>query len=258
MRKFHPIILLLFCTVLFYSKNICLAETCNESSYPDQYYFNGCDNTSILSWDWSNTPIELDPNSNVTIQVTGGKGPYLWTVNGNGFYLDQDMTLDNMVTNTPSVTLYAINACGPCEITVTDVCGATVSNSVRSSGGHWVKISSSTLIPGLKGMPHTDLSQVYSCADQSNVWCMTYSSSGPTYHGVGENGRYRVVNWRYHKYYGRSGLYSSCDSCSNPPAYGHMDDVPGFPYDWCWVFGGSKPYNCDYIRYRDVFEWQCN
>ena len=208
--------------------------------------------------------MQVGANGQGSIAITGGHAPYTWVVNGNGFFFDPDHTLQSMTTGSTVVTLYAQNACGPCKITITDACGTTVFNYTRSDQGQWVYISSNTVVTGLKAVPHTDFEHIYTCIDSNNVWCITFSSSGPTYEGTGENGKYRVSNWRYHKYYGGSGDYDSCEAAacsSDPPGYGHLNDVPGFPYNWCWYFNpyGNPPfYRCDYIAYRWVQEWQCN
>lgn len=257
MKSLRYAVFTCLCALWLFSVSSYAGDICNEPNYPDQYDFEDCEDASELSWDWENSDMELSPSSSGTVRVTGGQSPYTWTVSGSGFYLDEEATQTTIITDNPAITIYTNAACGPCDVTITDGCGTTVENSVRSSDGEWVQISDSTQVSGLMAIPHTDMSTVYTCADGNNVWCITYSSSGPTYKGTGENGRYRVINSRYHKYYGSSGSYASCADCSEP-YYGRIDDVPGFPYDWCWEFGGSKPYNCDYIKYRKVYEWQCN
>ena len=248
---------LLFCNFSWAS------DVCGDGAgYPDQYPFKNCGSVSTLTWDHANSCEELGDNSSCMVSVAGGQGPYTWTISGTGFSFASGQT--SIQTSENTVTVFTQDACGAGSITVSDGCGVSVEGFVRSSRGHWVAISPNTEVTGLKAVPHTDFEHIYTCIDANNVWCMTYSSSGPTYEGIGENGRYRVGNFRYHKYYGDAGDYNSCNASacsSDPPGYGHLEDVPGFPYDWCWYFNpyGNPPfYRCDYIKYRWVQEWQCN
>jgi hypothetical protein len=97
---------------------------------------NCCDGVEPLAWDTSVSPEVMSPNSVVTIAVTGGRGPYTWTVIGEKFQFRNGSTL--IETALPEVNFHAlVGACGMADIAVTDGC-STVTGSVRSTAGSWV------------------------------------------------------------------------------------------------------------------------
>ncbi|SPD72561.1 conserved hypothetical protein [uncultured Desulfobacterium sp.] len=82
---------------------------------------------------WGSNPETIAPGTSVLISVTGGKGPFFWSVSGPGFSL-----ATNGVSESNSNLLIADeNACGSATITVTDDCGFDVTGYVRSTVGVW-------------------------------------------------------------------------------------------------------------------------
>jgi len=91
---------------------------------------NQCE-SSALAWSEDN-PETIDRNDQVAVSVTGGVGPYNWSVQGTGFSLGTSETEDgvNLLNSDAS-------ACGPATIKVTDACGTTVTGYVRCTVGQW-------------------------------------------------------------------------------------------------------------------------
>ena len=114
------------------------AEPVCEPSYPDQAS-RECGEVEPISWVASNFEAEIAPTGSKALSVSGGRGPYTWTISGNGFYLDSDYTSKNLTTDSSSVTIYSNNACGSGQITISDTCGSST-GSVRSTNGKWTRI----------------------------------------------------------------------------------------------------------------------
>jgi len=84
-----------------------------------------------MEWAESN-PETIDQDDQIAISVTGGEGPYKWTVGGAGFSLGASETEDgvNLLNADES-------ACGAATIKVTDACETTVTGYVRCTEGYW-------------------------------------------------------------------------------------------------------------------------
>ena len=119
-------------------------------SLPDIFYKYFFNYTGLQYWEWKcpDSPEDLvydDENSAdvvsdgnwAYIRVEGGTGPYTFEVDGQGFYLDQAHTLIEYVTSSLFTKVYATDACGVCDITVTDNCGFIVTGVINSDQGVW-------------------------------------------------------------------------------------------------------------------------
>jgi hypothetical protein len=83
---------------------------------------------------WGSNPETISPGTSVLVEVTGGMGPFWWTVSGSsGFHLAQS-GLSESRTN---LLIADGLACGTATITVTDDCGFEVTGHVRSTEGKW-------------------------------------------------------------------------------------------------------------------------
>ena len=105
---------------------------------------NQCDDCGT-ALAWGSNPETITPGTSVFLSVTGGKGPFFWSVSGTGFSL-----ANNGTTDLPSNLLIADgSACGSATITVTDNCGFEVTGYVRSTVGVWCLIDtcSTTSMP---------------------------------------------------------------------------------------------------------------
>jgi hypothetical protein len=86
---------------------------------------------------WGSNPETIAPGTSVLVEVTGGKGPFWWTVSGSsGFHLAQNGASESR-TNLLIADGYA---CGTATITVTDECGFDVTGYVRSTAGVWTLV----------------------------------------------------------------------------------------------------------------------
>ncbi|MBA7630061.1 hypothetical protein ES703_37569 [subsurface metagenome] len=85
-----------------------------------------------MTWSEDNEET-IDPEDSIPISVTGGLGPYKWSVEGTGFSLGAPTTEDGVnLLNSDGA------ACGSATITVTDACGTMVTGYVRCTAGQWV------------------------------------------------------------------------------------------------------------------------
>ena len=86
---------------------------------------------------------KIDRGGIKTISVVGGLPPYIWTVNNNGFWLDQGQTddLDNVIYVDTTSDCVA-------TITVVDKRGEEATGYVRLADGHWQTIGNDCVIPG--------------------------------------------------------------------------------------------------------------
>ena len=99
-----------------------------------------CECAEGMEWDTDNSPETIVAGSSVQVYVTGGRGPYAWSVSGAGYSL----LVAETVTGTNQITCVE----GLCEtdfdviaeITITDDCGNTVVGTLRNAEGEWVLI----------------------------------------------------------------------------------------------------------------------
>jgi hypothetical protein len=92
-----------------------------------------CPVDPVMTFDDASTPDTIDPNSSISVYVTGGLGDYTWSVAGTGY------TLNNVTTSGVSNTLNCpAGSCGvefgaSASITVTDACGTAVNFKIRNT-----------------------------------------------------------------------------------------------------------------------------
>ena len=141
-------------------------DQCEEPPYPDQFPFKECAVAEPLSWDWDNTDMEIGASSEGTVSVSGGSGPYTWTISGSGFFLDSGHTLKTITTTQASVTIFTDGACGPADVTVIDGCEKTKQEIVRSSEGRWNRLGSWRTRDYIANL-HAD---IYKCVTNMYGW----------------------------------------------------------------------------------------
>jgi len=111
-----------------------------------------------VAYDSVNSDETVDQNGTATIIVTGGCGPFTWSVEGTGFSIPAS-------TESRGNTLTADDtACGTATITVTDACGDSCEGIVRCTEGRWVYQGH---VCGLSGV---GVLLDYSCTDCSRGW----------------------------------------------------------------------------------------
>jgi len=90
-----------------------------------------CEGVDPMTWSEDNEET-IDPNDQIALSVTGGAGPYTWSVEGTGFSLGASETEDGVNLLNSDET-----ACGTAQISVIDICGNECSGGVRCSAGEW-------------------------------------------------------------------------------------------------------------------------
>jgi len=136
--KFIFLLFLLFIGLcLLPCHSLLASDICGDGAgYPDQYPYKNCGGVSTLSWDQENSCEELEDNASCAVAVTGGQGPYTWTISGTGFHF-----LDNHTrVQSPEIDVFTDDGCGSATITVTDKCGS-ITGYIRSSDGQWIFVS---------------------------------------------------------------------------------------------------------------------
>lgn len=128
---------LVICLMALPSLCFCAEPDC-DLAYPDQAS-RECGDVEPMAWVISNSETEMGATDNRSVSVTGGKEPYSWTIEGNGFFFTSNGSLKAMSTSSPSATILTYNACGSGRVTITDACGFGVSNAVRSISGKWTE-----------------------------------------------------------------------------------------------------------------------
>jgi len=146
-----------------------------------------CTEDPFIEYDTANSDETIDRNGSAALFVIGNNGPFIWSISGTGF------TLENEGQPTgPTNTLYADGtACGAATITVTGCDGIVVTGYVRCASGTWVQ---------------TDYCQVVSK-------CMGF-------YNCGTGGCEEIIGkYKYHDQYCVQFYSYQCGSC-----YGFGDD----------------------------------
>lgn len=99
-----------------------------------------CQCAEGMEWDTANSPETIVAGSSVQVFVTGGRGPYTWSVSGNGYSLLVPETVTGVNQVTCAEGLCEIDFDTNAEITVTDDCGTSVTGTLRNAEGEWVLV----------------------------------------------------------------------------------------------------------------------
>lgn len=179
-----------------------------------------CQCAEGMEWDTENSPETIVAGSSVTVFVTGGRGPYTWSVSGNGYSLLAAVTEmgQNQVTCADGACGQAFDAVA--HITVTDACDVTVNGALRNTSGQWVTISSC----GYTGTAHTVSIVEGNYKYIDDYWC---SKDEPGYNCS----EIEVP-------------HSPCE-CTGHTSYNCEAEAPGFPI------------NCGCPEGSEIQEWQC-
>ncbi len=169
-RKYKYLYFLISFLLLACSSSYAVDDAC----YPDQYPFDGCDDSISLQWDETNSVEEVGANSAGSVSALGGRRLYTWEISGQGFYLDEAGTLKTLITNNSSVTFHTIGACGAGTIMLTDSCGNQIKKEVRSSNGTWASIGNQCVLSGVDNQ-------------------VTYNGSAPYFYTYAIDGKYKQV-----------------------------------------------------------------
>jgi len=102
-----------------------------------------CEGQAKLKWTGPYHPSDIvNPNSQKSVSIKGGCPPYSWSVNGNGYWLENDLTydLENILYSDTVADCLA-------SITVIDKYGQQVTGYLRRPG-QWVSLGSICKVPG--------------------------------------------------------------------------------------------------------------
>ncbi len=205
--------------------------------------------TSSFAFDNSSTSDTIAPGATVSIYVTGGVGPYAWSVVGTGYTLGSATTPDGTVVNT------LISASGSCGVqyapyavvTVVDACGDSIEFDIRNTGGQWVQKEDASASPRFSG----------DCGGGASRSCPDGGLSYNVYDGY--------KRWRFRNIAYFDGD-CTCDWTTREWSAGSDRPACGTPYN-CWVIAQpflSDPVDacCSGVLHTDGFkyyyyEWEC-
>ena len=91
-------------------------------------------------YDYESSPEVLNDNAHTVVYWDDGKAPFTATIVGEGFFADYGKTEKTKVVTTRYLHLYSGDACGNCEITITDICGRSTTGGITSTSGNWVDL----------------------------------------------------------------------------------------------------------------------
>ena len=104
-----------------------------------------CEGQGGLKWTGPKHPSDMvSSNGQKSISISGGCPPYSWSVSGEGYWLENDLTYEpaNIVYSDSEIDCLA-------RVIVIDKFGNQVTGFLRASG-RWIKIGNECIIPGPK------------------------------------------------------------------------------------------------------------
>lgn len=113
-----------------------------------EYCEGQCECAEGMEWDTDNSPETIVAGSSVYLYVTGGRGPYTWSISGNGYSLlaTETVTGVNQVTCADGICGTDFDAVA--EIAVTDDCDDTATGVLRNTSGKWTQIETQGVYHG--------------------------------------------------------------------------------------------------------------
>lgn len=102
---------------------------------------NCCDVAPPVTYNWTDSSSVIADNSFGVVFWQGGLPPYsIQLLNQTGFWTNSAKNATAAATTNTYAYIYTSNACGSCDVTITDACGQSVAGSVRSPDGQWVQV----------------------------------------------------------------------------------------------------------------------
>lgn len=129
-----------------------------------------------LAWDYGNSSNTITANGSGSVAVIeDGGGPYFWEVTRGSVFFNSERTQDAIETTTNSTTLYAQNACGAIEISVTDICGNVITRELRAPG-KWVTCGDQDCNSGWNPQSWGYIYPFPGCGYRIEKYCTSYNS----------------------------------------------------------------------------------
>jgi hypothetical protein len=208
-----------------------------------------CADFTAPAWDDVNSATSIDQSQSVSVFITGGRGPYTWSVSGTGFSMASAQT-----TGLSNTLVANASACGNAVITVTDACDLTCSGIVQCTEGRWRTITEPFGTGG------------------------TCKCTGPPDEGTSLNGTVYCPGWKTYEWkywgYGCSGYTSICNWCPTwtPCITGYSYPTTSSPCSVqpfndtcakCYYYCQYSPTGCQMIyrlslEYRENTQWICD
>jgi len=132
------------CSIELYADNtICGVARITVTDVCEQVVNGEVSYVKALEWFEAN-PTEMDRGTKLLLHITGGAAPYVWNVEGKGFWFDEEHILQEITTDNKWVHLYAeassivpieiwpfhAGACPPANVTVRDDCDGEVAGEI--------------------------------------------------------------------------------------------------------------------------------
>ena len=139
------------------SSNSYATDEC-PASYPDQAPFNlkSCYQSDVLQWDERTLIEQLAEGGEHEITLQGGKANYTFSLTSEGFSIIDENGEEQTVLTTSAITvkIRSNTRCGSVEIQVLDKCKNSLSHTIRSTEGRWVKTNCFLPISRKETGPH--------------------------------------------------------------------------------------------------------
>lgn len=91
----------------------------------------------VFTFDDGSTSDTIVAGSSIDVYVTGGCGPFTWSVAGAGYSFVASETDERVNTLNCAAGTCGVNFAAVASITVTDDCGETVTTKIRNTAGSW-------------------------------------------------------------------------------------------------------------------------
>ncbi|MBW2688299.1 MAG: hypothetical protein JRC99_00020 [Deltaproteobacteria bacterium] len=100
-----------------------------------------CAGVASIVYDKERSPDIVAEGYQVTIYWTGGIEPYTVDLAGTGFYLSATEDVQEIEgLESESITIFARNSCGACEVKISDACNNNDTGRIRSTNSVWFTV----------------------------------------------------------------------------------------------------------------------
>ena len=101
-----------------------------------------CPPAVVFAFDDASTPDTIAPGGTITLNMTGGKGPFAWSTSSTGYTFGKTSTAfqNNTLISASGVCGVAYDPVA--DVIITDACGDAIAIEIRNTGGQWILIDS--------------------------------------------------------------------------------------------------------------------